>query len=169
MADQPSEYIIKNLVGTAGIRRFTGHAPMAAVVEWLKRSGEGLYLVGLDIHVGFVIYRKGRLEFCHSSYYQPQRRVVSQGVAERSPLTDAQYRVLGKLLSDEMLRKWLAGEAFPETFDHFRRSTPQVTPSPAPLPPRPDDGSLLLSDDAQCTLSPDDASPSPECVSGPPP
>jgi hypothetical protein len=121
MAAQPSENIAKNLAGTSRVRRFSNHAPMNAVGEWIRQNGEGVFLVGLDVHVGFIIHRKGRLEFCHSSYYRPPLAVVSQDLLERSPLTDSGYRVLARLLTEDMMVKWLQGETFPVTYDHFRR------------------------------------------------
>lgn len=119
MAQQPSENIIKNVVGTTGIKRFSNHAPMDTIIEWIRQQGEGIFLVGLDIHVGFVIFRNNRISFCHASYYSPQK-VVNQEVLEPSPLVDSQYRVLARLFRDDMLKKWLSGRSFPVTYDYFR-------------------------------------------------
>ena len=55
MAQQPSENIIKNVIGTTTIKRFSNHAPMEDVIAWIQQEGEGIFLVGLDIHVGFII------------------------------------------------------------------------------------------------------------------
>ena len=120
MAAQPSENIIKNLIGNSTVKRFSNHTPMSKVIEWLGERGEGLYLVGLDIHVGFIVYENDTMEFCHASYYDPPRAVVSQEVTEKSPLTDSGYRVVGKLLADDMIKKWLLGEEFQVTYDYFR-------------------------------------------------
>lgn len=107
--------MIKNLVLPGAIKRFS-NAPMEQVVRTLKAWGDGLYLVGLDQHTGFVVNRKGELRFVHSSYYEDVMRVVSQPFAETSPLTESRYRVFGKLLGDPMILRWIKGEAFPITF-----------------------------------------------------
>ncbi len=120
MAQQPSENIIKNLVGTTDIKRFSNHAPMDKVIEWIQQRGEGIFLVGLDIHVGFILFRNNRITFCHANYYSPQK-VVNQEVLEPSPLVDSQYRVLAKLFTDDMLKKWLSGQSFPVTYDYFKQ------------------------------------------------
>lgn len=122
MAAQPSENILKNLIGTKDLRRFPNRAAMDDVIDWVKSQGDGVFVVGLDIHVGYVINANGRITFRHASYYKPPLAVTSQDVREQSPLTDSRYRVLGKLLTDEMLVKWLLGQPFPITFDYFKHS-----------------------------------------------
>ncbi|MBN1347805.1 hypothetical protein JXJ21_00190 [candidate division KSB1 bacterium] len=121
MYRQPSENIIKNLTTSSNIKRFPNHAPMDKIINWIHQKGEGLYIVGLDIHVGFIIFKNGRITFCHSSYYEPPLKVVNQAVTAESPLTDSNYRVLGKILTKEMMKKWLSGEEFEVIHDYFRR------------------------------------------------
>jgi hypothetical protein len=121
MADQPSENIIKNLVSEKDIVRFAGSVPMAKVVDWIKLHGEGLYIVGLDIHVGFIINKNSVISFCHSSYYNPPLCVVNQHVMEESPLTDSKYRVIGQILQKDMVKKWAEKDTFPIRYDYFRR------------------------------------------------
>jgi len=121
MAKQPAENIIKNLIAPSGIRRFSNSAPMERILGWIESKGESLFIVGLDIHVGFIIYKNDKITFCHSSYYNPPLKVVNQDAMERSPLTDSRYRVVGKILDDKMMKKWINSEAFPIIHDYFRR------------------------------------------------
>jgi hypothetical protein len=121
MAAQPSENILKNLIGTKDLRRFPNRAAMDDVIDWVTSQGDGVFVVGLDIHVGYVINAGGHITFRHSSYYKPPLAVVSQDVREQSPLTDSRYRVLGKLFTDEMLTRWLLAQPFPITFDYFKK------------------------------------------------
>ena len=93
---------------------------MERVLDWIKVTGEGLYIVGLDNHVGFIIYDNKTITFCHSSYYPPGK-VVNQEALSKGPLTDSQYRVVGKILTDAMIEKWLKGTSFPIIYDYFRR------------------------------------------------
>ena len=79
-----------------------------------------MFVVGLDVHVGFIINNGGKMTFCHSNYYNPPRMVVNQDAMERSPLTDSKYRVFGKILDDQMMIKWLKGAKFPISHDYFR-------------------------------------------------
>ena len=120
MSRQPSENIIKNLTGPSRIKRWS-LAPMEMVLDWIRSQGEGLFIVGLDIHVGFIIYKNGQITFCHSSYYDPPLMVVNQDAMEQSPLTDSKYRVIGRFLEEDII-KWVKGESFPLTYDYFRRN-----------------------------------------------
>ncbi len=119
MSRQPSENIIKNLIGSSDLGRFWNSAPMEKVLGWVRSKGEGIYIVGLDIHVGFILYKNDAIAFFHSSYYNPPRMVVRQDPMERSPLTDSKYRVMGKILTDGMVMKWISGQTFPLTHDYF--------------------------------------------------
>ncbi len=119
MYRQPAENIIKNLASPDNIRRFPNRAPMEKIIRWIRSKGEGLYIVGLDIHVGFIIFKNNRITFCHSSYYDPPLSVVNQDLTERSPLKDSSYRVIGKILDDRAVEKWINGEAFSLIYDYF--------------------------------------------------
>jgi len=120
MARQPSENIIKNLIGTDKVKRFWNSAQMEKVKEWIIENGEGIYIVGLDIHAGFIVNKNNNIYFIHSSYYDPPLSVVSQDLAEKSPLTDSRYRVLGKILDGKMVEKWITGDSFPVIYDYFK-------------------------------------------------
>lgn len=76
------------------------------------KTGDGLYLVGLDCHVGFIIVKDETIKFVHSNYYQPEIGVMSEGIISENPLNDSRYRVIGKLLSDKMMIKWINETAY---------------------------------------------------------
>jgi len=118
---QSAEYIVKNLASPDNIKRFPNRAPMDKIVEWIRAEGRGLYVVGLDFHVGYIIYKNDKITFCHSSYYDPPLCVVNQELTEESPLRDSNYRVIGKVLDDGAVEKWINGEAFTLTYDYFKR------------------------------------------------
>lgn len=122
MSRQPSENIIKNLISSADIKRFS-NASIERVLNWIRTKGEGLYIVGLDIHVGFIINTGDKITFCHSSYYNPPMKVVNQDAMDRSPLVDSRYRIVGKILDDQMVTKWILGESFAITHDYFSGQT----------------------------------------------
>ncbi len=121
MARQPSENIIKNIIGKKNIKIFVNSASMDIIKKWIIKNGEGIYIIGLDIHIGFIINKSNRITFIHSSYYNPPLKVVEQDIMERSPLADSKYRVLGKILDDKMMKKWINGDLFPLKYDFFRK------------------------------------------------
>ena len=119
LARQPSEFIIETLVQRSRIKRFS-NVPVERFVEQVRASGPGLYLVGLDCHVGFLVNRGDGLLFVHSSYVYPWT-VICEDASHSRPLVVSKYRVVGKLLDDAMMRKWLDGSTFETKL--FRRGS----------------------------------------------
>jgi len=62
-----------------------------AVKEW----GPGIYIVGLDIHVGFIVNTGGEVYLVHSSYVEPYT-VVKEKAIDSLILSSSNYRVLGE-------------------------------------------------------------------------
>ncbi len=108
-AQLPSETMIKNMADKNNIRRYS-HVQVSRVEEEIRKSGEGLYIAGLDIHVGFVVNTGNSIMFVHSNYYEPAEGVMAQTLNSVNPFRDSKYRVIGKILSDEMVRRWITGE-----------------------------------------------------------
>lgn len=86
LAQQASENIILSLTNGPDVKRFRGVA-IEDFAKAIKEWGDGLYVVGLDIHTGFV---------------------------ESKILSSSRYRVIGKLSADDQLiAKWLFKSAIP--------------------------------------------------------
>jgi hypothetical protein len=110
MAQQASENIVLSLTTAANIKRFR-NVGIADFVQTVQNWGPGLYVVGLDIHTGFVLNVDGDVYFIHSSYVDPYT-VVKERALESRILSGSKYRVLGKLSADDQLiMKWLTGES----------------------------------------------------------
>ena len=105
-AQQASEYLIKKL--TTDIKRFHKKS-MSEVAASMKERGEGLYIVGLDYHVGYIYYVNGKMSFVHANYYKPETGVMSEALIGRNPLNDSSYRVVGKIFGKEMILRWILG------------------------------------------------------------
>ncbi|MCL2178160.1 MAG: hypothetical protein FWC28_07685 [Proteobacteria bacterium] len=111
LAQLPSETAIQHLVSPKQLKRFS-KASLEQIGEHLSKHGHGLYLAGLDSHIGFVVYDEKGARFVHSSYYNPPLAVVSEPLEGPNPFYDSKYRVIAPLLDDTMLQRWLSGEAF---------------------------------------------------------
>lgn len=106
-----SEHIAQRLTSEGNIRRYSDR-PVADVISDLQSWGPGLYLVGLDFHVGFMfVDDQNRVHFVHSSYVG-NARVVSERANGDNPFFHSRYRVLAKLFDDAMIQKWLVGARF---------------------------------------------------------
>ncbi|MDR2693434.1 MAG: hypothetical protein LBB74_04370 [Chitinispirillales bacterium] len=105
-AQAASENVIVKIA--ENIKRFRNR-PVAEVIAYVNQNGDGLYIAGLDCHVGYIYKSDTTLRFVHSSYYEPETGVMSQPLEGWNPLNDSKYRVIGKLLGGEMVRNWVTG------------------------------------------------------------
>ncbi len=105
---QPAELIIKSTAPKPKIRRFR-NTSMEKFIDGVRELGPGLYIIGLDFHVGFVVVEADdKVRFVHASYITHE--VVDEAAAEATPIIDSKYRVVGKILQDDMLEAWLRGD-----------------------------------------------------------
>ena len=112
LAQQASENIIKSLTSEAHIQRFRNQS-VEKFVEKIKQSGAGLYVVGLDFHVGFILQDNDETYFIHSSYVEPAE-VVREKAVESTVLASSKYRVVGKISGDsQFIVKWLDDSPIP--------------------------------------------------------
>ena len=84
--------------------------PYESFAEQVGRSEPGIYLVGLDTHVAFLVVEGNEFRFIHSSGSRPwcvvEERRDDAGVLQRS-----NWRMLGNLTADsKVLRRWLRSE-----------------------------------------------------------
>lgn len=103
-AQLASEIFIKKL--TRDLKRFH-EKPIDEVSKFLKSRGNGIYIVGLDCHVGFLYVKKDIIRFVHSNYFQPSIGVMSESLETNNPLFTSSYRILGRLLDDKMIINWI--------------------------------------------------------------
>ena len=103
---QPSQLIIASFVGADRVRKWS-NASMERFLADLRRMGPGLYIIGLDFHVGFLLQSEDEVRFVHASYLT--KTVVDEPAAAARPIADSKYRVVGKLLDRGNLRDWLEG------------------------------------------------------------
>lgn len=112
LAQQASQKIIETFMAKADRDILAGGKSMEQIREYLRKEGDGIHIVGLDSHVGFISVSGEEMVFIHSSYYEPDSFVKSEKIDSKNPLSDSQYRVLGKLFSDEMMVGWLTGREY---------------------------------------------------------
>ncbi len=116
LAQQPAETIIRNLTGPEQIKRFRSQ-PLRTLRAEMERMGRGVYVIGLDTHVGFIVHDGQETRFVHSSSHPKKPEVVSEPLDENCSVAFSEYRVLGKILDDAMIEKWIEGEPLRARFD----------------------------------------------------
>ena len=77
----------------------------------VEKGEPGIYVVGLDTHVAFLVVGGGEgFRFIHSSGSRPWC-VVAESGAEATVLQRSKWRMLGNLTADRaVLKRWLTGE-----------------------------------------------------------
>lgn len=102
----PSQGIILSFVKGKRVRKF-GSASMEHFLASVKKMGPGLFIIGMDAHVGLLIQTETELRYMHSS--SETGKVVKEPAAEAWTIRTSQYRVVGKILSPQNIRYWLRG------------------------------------------------------------
>jgi hypothetical protein len=111
LAKQPSENILRSFLERPACV-LSVDREYAAFADALVASEPGIYLVGLDTHVGFIVVHEqgGGFRFIHSSGSDPWC-VVDEGREEAQVLRHSRWRMLGNLTAEpDVIRRWLRGE-----------------------------------------------------------
>src|SRR5690606_10847446 len=88
------------------VKKFS-NASMDKFLAAVRAMGPGLFIIGLDFHVGLLLQTEDDLRFIHASYVT--KTVVDESAATAVPIVSSKYRVVGKILTDDNVRDWLAG------------------------------------------------------------
>lgn len=113
LAQQASQNIIATFLPRDAMHISAGKAYSDFMDQSISR-GPGIYIVGLDKHVAFlVITPSGEPRFIHSSGGAP-KCVVDEDRENASALKNSNYRVIGNITaSDDVIHRWLMGENWP--------------------------------------------------------
>lgn len=109
LAQQASENILRSFIPKESCSLSVGKDYQAFAAEVEGRE-PGVYVVGLDRHVAFLIVGGGGFRFVHSSGSKPWC-VVDESRAEAGVLQRSKWRMLGNLTANPaVLRRWLTAE-----------------------------------------------------------
>lgn len=106
LAQQPSQNILRTFLPKEACDLSVGTDYQTFSAEVGKRE-PGVYVIGLDTHVAFIVVRDGGFRFIHSSGSKPWC-VVDQSPAEAGVLQRSSWRMLGNLTAEPaVIRHWL--------------------------------------------------------------
>lgn len=109
MAQCASEEMIRSLASKEQVH-YISNTTLKEFEKKIVGYGNGLYIIGLDNHTGFVWINGNEHYFIHSTGWFPFK-VVKDKIAESSVLEKSNYRVVGKISDDErFLRKWIGSD-----------------------------------------------------------
>ena len=111
LAQQASQNILRTFVDDKDMRLRVG-VPYKTFAAETSRSEPGIYIVGLDTHVGFLVVKDQTFHMIHSSGSIPWC-VVEENPDQAHVLERSNYRVLANITAnDAVIRRWLLGETF---------------------------------------------------------
>lgn len=109
LAQCASEAMIKALIDPKYIFHFPGN-DLDSFDTYLTQLGNGVYIVGLDTHTGFINVSPEGNYFMHASGRFPQM-VLKEKVTESKVLHNSKYKVVGKISADDdFLARWISNE-----------------------------------------------------------
>lgn len=109
MAQCASEEMIRSLASKEHIH-YISNTSLSEFEKKIVGYGNGLYIIGLDNHTGFIHINGNEHHFIHSTGWFPFK-VVKDKISESSVLSKSNYRVVGKISDDEsFLKKWAGNE-----------------------------------------------------------
>ncbi len=112
LAQQPSQNIIRTFVNEKNCELRVSQ-DYRKYVDWIEKRVPGIYIVGLDTHVGFIVVESDGMKFLHSSGID-RTGVVEETREDALALKWSRWRMLGCFSGEpEVMRKWLLGESIP--------------------------------------------------------
>lgn len=75
----------------------------------MQNYEDGLYFVGLDFHVGFILKSSNQIYFIHSNYIG-KVGVMKEAVADSNAIESESYYICSISNNKKLMRKWLLSE-----------------------------------------------------------
>lgn len=111
LAQQASSVLIETFCPPEKIKTITNRQTKK-VFDYMKAQQDGIFLIGLDNHTGFLVKENGKTRFVHSNYLSSVDKVVSEPLEESEIIKGNNFFVIGDLShSNSSMEKWLNGEA----------------------------------------------------------
>lgn len=105
MGQASSEYIIHQLAQKNDIKLFY-NKPIDSALAYVKNKGKGIYIVGLDSHVGFLVSDANNIWFIHSKWVNP-KAVVKEIAKLSGILGSSKYKMIAKIsCNSDLLKSW---------------------------------------------------------------
>ena len=109
LAQQPASLIIETFIHRDDTTT-ASRQDYQVFVERMAERPTGVYICGLDTHVGFIVNKSDGFRFIHSSGSDPYE-VVDESPEDAGVLQRSKIRMIGNLTANrDFIRLWLAGK-----------------------------------------------------------
>ncbi len=111
LAQQPSQNILRTFLPRQNLNIYT-QTSYEKFLKKVRDHGLGIYIVGLDKHVAFIVNLDDEIRYIHSSG-GASKSVVDQSTENASSLKRSKYRVIGNLTTYRpLIVSWLENQTF---------------------------------------------------------
>jgi hypothetical protein len=111
LSQQASSILIKKFADKAHIKTVT-NKQTDKILRFLDQQEQSLFIIGLDIHTGFVVRQNEKTDMLHASFW-PQRKVVREPMKTSAIINESKFFMTGDILkTDITIIKWLEGKSF---------------------------------------------------------
>lgn len=111
IARLPSELVLKRICVSGKLRRYYD-VSMKDFVKKIKNKN-GLFLVGLDTHIGFLVVKDQKVDFIHSTGRFPHHCVIREDALTSKTLINSKCKMVSEISNDLTLaKKWIQRERF---------------------------------------------------------
>ena len=114
-AQAPALHIQRSLAPARGDLHRHYSVPATVLKKRLLKLGAGLYLIGLNCHIGFLVVTDRDVRFIHASYTEPTVVVNEPLVTSRAIINSrkAGYVVTPLFADERLVGMWLTGRPVP--------------------------------------------------------
>ena len=110
LAQQPASKIIRTLCDENTLKRI-GHGNLTGLLQHMEGEPKGIYIIGLDNHVGFVLKDDDGIWMVHSTSSSTARGVVKEKLGESRIVQRSKNYWIANLLDHEaLIKKWITHE-----------------------------------------------------------
>lgn len=101
-----SAFGMARLMSSRALTVVQSRRPVSALISAARRLGPGLFVLGLDNHVGLVLYDGKNAYFWHAAFEEPKVWVKRERLEQAGVVRASQLKMLAKL-SPKRIRGWL--------------------------------------------------------------
>lgn len=110
LAQQYSLEIVKRISSGDSVLTYRGINAQQFLQKTRGEIKDGLYVIGLDNHVGFLLYDGPEVYFIHSSYLTPGTVVRERASGSKALATSRTFVMCNISSNEKLIKKWILGE-----------------------------------------------------------
>jgi hypothetical protein len=81
----------------------------ALKTHFINTKKDGIYFIGLDFHVGYILKSGNEVSFIHSNYINSEG-VIKENISTSKAIISTTYCIADITYNDVLVKKWLMGE-----------------------------------------------------------